>query len=871
MIALLAAVVVGQVGVKLYGATALVDGEPEVRLRWQIPEGWIPPGGLKLYRISGTAKTLVKAIPAPTDAVVDGLLGPKFKGKKLATTAATPLPPGSKLNFTIQRGASAAAAFSALKAASLKKPSPPGVRRLTVPAASIPSRAPIRTTPTPPRVIPAPLKVRSELHLAALVDAKNAETIGLGATDRSVAAGANVSYSLVSVGAGGAETPVGSLPNFRVGADPQPPTPTGLTFLQEDDEIGLRWDRLPPASEAALLAASYRIYRSATPTDLGTRLTPKPLVIMDLDGREPLSFFVDNLNTPGTYTYRVQLVDGFGRSSALAALSVKAEEWRTPLVPRKAQAGPGVEVTKASKGRLRGEFLIPRVAGTVRPTIAWISSLAPDSMPVKYNIYRYDLDNTGQPGQKITAAPIDGAAIPFTTDDQLEDAIDLVYGPAFLDGLDQNASTLASQPARTDAEVRSRAIAVAKAKAKAAAIRRSIQATFRQSPPRQFVDATAARDHRYFYTITALYAPLGLETEEADAGEVSVPDPAKPPAVTLGAPKFTAIPPRAAPLIKVPTKASRPAFVGNQIRGRAATPRTAPPKIGAPGLKSPLLTPRFPLKLALPPDDMGGTVELSWTPLNLKGVRYRIRRRTGTEEFADIGITNPGLGSYRCAVPRSRVREYEFEVSAISRWNVIGLPAKIKTTVPATIPPDPPNLLSVTVGENDGDVVVTLEANAPEQGVSRYQILRDNAAIGFAEATAAQAGVLKFLDRGQAPGVRHTYVAIAETAAGAKSVRSAPVVGAAVKLTAAPPTALTGVAGPNGVTLRWTAAPGAASYIVRRKTSAAARPAVVGPKIVGALYTDTAAMRGRTYIYEVVAVDAAGNVSAATSVTVAVP
>lgn len=869
MIALLTALAVGQVGVKLYGATALVGGKPEVRLRWQIPEGWIPPGGLKLYRVSGTARTLVKTIPAPTDTAVDSLLGPKFKGKKLASTAAMPVPPGSRLDFSIQRGASSAAAFAARKATLVKKPAAPGIRRAA--PAPAPPLASIRSTPTQPRIVPAPLKIRSELHFAAFLEEKNAETIGLGATDRSVTAGSTVSYSLMSVGAGGAESPVGTLPNFRVGADPQPPAPTGLTFLQEDEEIGLRWDRLPPASEAALLAASYRVFRSSNPTDPGTQLTSKPLVIMDLEGKEPMSFFVDSLNTPGNYTYRVQLVDGFGRVSPFSILSVKAEEWRTPLVPRKAQASPGVEVAKASKGRLRGEFQIPRVAGTIRPTIAWISSLAPDSMPVKYNIYRYDLDNTALPGQRITPSPIDGFVIPFTTDEQLEDAIDLVYGPAFLDGLEQNAATLASQPARTDAEVRARAISVAKAKAKAAAIRKSIQAAFRQSAPRQFVDTTAARDHRYFYTITALYAPLGLETEEADAGAVAVPDPSKPPAVTLATPRFTVVPTRAVTLAKAPAKSSRPAFVGNQIRARSVSPRTSPPKVGIIGPTTPLVAPRMPLKLALPPQDVGGSVELSWTPLTLKGVRYRIRRRTGTEEYADVGITDPGSVSYRCSVPRSRVREYEFEVTAISRWNVIGLAAKVKVTVPATIPPDPPNLLSATVGDNDGEIVVALEPNSPDQGVARYQILRDNAAAGFAEASAAQGGVVRFLDRGQAPGVRHTYTAIAETAAGAKSARSVGVVGAAVKLSAAPPTALTGTAGPSGVTLRWTAAPGAASYIVRRKNSVGSKAVVVGPKVVSAVFTDTTAMRGRTYIYDVVAVDMAGNVSVATTVSVAVP
>jgi hypothetical protein len=350
MIASLSLLLVLQSGVKLSAATAIVSGKPEVRLRWQIPEGWIPPGGLKLYRVNGTTKTLVKAIPAPTDASVDALLGPKFKGKKLATTAAMALPPGSRLSFAITRVPSSATAFQSKKTSVAKKPAAPGgIRRGPIAAGTSTGITPPRPAPgagLQPGALqgPNPLRIRSELHLAALLDEGNAATIGLGATDKTVAAGATVSYALYPVMASGQDGPqaIASLNNFVVGSDAQPPAPTGVVFLQEDEEIGLRWDRLPAATETQLLAASYRVFRADTPGAQPTRLTAKPLLIMDVDGKEPVSFFVDEIVKPGTYTYSVVLVDGFNRTSPPAMLNVVATEWRTPGAISKAFAGPGL-------------------------------------------------------------------------------------------------------------------------------------------------------------------------------------------------------------------------------------------------------------------------------------------------------------------------------------------------------------------------------------------------------------------------------------------------------------------------------------------------------------------------------------------------
>jgi len=60
------------------------------------------------------------------------------------------------------------------------------------------------------------------------------------------------------------------------------------------------------------------------------------------------------------------------------------------------------------------------------------------------------------------------------------------------------------------------------------------------------------------------------------------------------------------------------------------------------------------------------------------------------------------------------------------------------------------------------------------------------------------------------------------------------------------------------------------AYLVRRKVGTGT-PVVLAQRIAAVTFTDVLAMRGRAYVYEVLAIDAQGNVSAAASVTVTVP
>ena len=86
----------------------------------------------------------------------------------------------------------------------------------------------------------------------------------------------------------------------------------------------------------------------------------------------------------------------------------------------------------------------------------------------------------------------------------------------------------------------------------------------------------------------------------------------------------------------------------------------------------------------------------------------------------------------------------------------------------------------------------------------------------------------------------------------------------------AAPTELTATAGPGSVALAWTAVDGAAGYRVLRSLVDGGGFATIGTT-AEASFTDAAARNGTRYVYAIVALDAAGNVSARSSEADALP
>ncbi len=859
-------VALGQANISLRAATATVAGKPEVRLRWTIARGWLPAGGFRLYRAVGGAKKLVFESKPVSDAAIDALYAKTGKGRGLWSLAKTVAPTEPTLSFQPVRPASAAALFQQRKTllgGLMAKPGP------AVPKAQKSQQlSQLNATfgrggarPAPPAAPSGltPLAARGELHLAAFVNPAAAEVVGLGATDRDAKSGEVVTYTLHGLTAAKVESaqPVATLSNFAVGQDAPPPAPTGLAAFQDDEEVSLRWDRIPAATEASLLHASFRIYRLDPGKSAPTLRTSKPLVIMALDGDlEPVAFFVDKLEVPGTHTYQVSLVDGFGRESARTPLSFTAVDWRRPDPPPLAGASLGSLVRRFQiPGRVKSGGRIEPTAG-LTPTVVWVPPTDARKLPIKYHIYRTDLDQAAAAPVRITANPIDGTSVPLQTPAEFESAVTDLLGPDYLAKLQADLIAAESAPPGPN-----RAKNIAKASAKVDALVKALRARLAASGVRKFEDAGAGKDHRFAYSIVALYVMNGLESEEAAAGIVGIPDRTPPPAVTGGAGLFKPAPPRPLAFKIAPTKLSRTAYVGPRIKADKAAPRAAAAKSLGRTFAGLTFAPRKPLKLALPAKDHGGSVELTWTGFpNLKDVRYLVRRKLGSERFADVGISAPNQAKFVDPVPRSRSRTYDYEVTPVTRWNVRGPAATFAVSVPSTVSPEPVNLLSVRPGPSEGSVEIRFETLPVDQSVTSYQVLLNGQVVKTVAASEAANGLLTAIDAGRALGAPLRY-SVLGVAGALKSPPSAELTVTLKKLSTAAPTGLAGQTTPKGVQLSWTAAPGATSYAIRRRVGAAGPWAVVAAKVVGVAYLDASAVPGVAYSYAVVAVDAAGNVS----------
>lgn len=852
----------------LRAATATVNGKPEVRLRWQLPESWIPEGGFKLYAVRGTTKRLVRAIAPANDTVVDNLLGAKFKGRKLTSLASVNKSGLPKLSLDPTRGASQANRFQTLKTLSSE------IRKLRGPKFSGDKVAPLQEKQKAlqaalrgPKSIGAAfrpttagldasslsiIRARQELTLASLVDPRAAETIGLGATDPSVQAGETVRYELYEVAANGTESkdPVGVIATFTVGADQAPAAPTGLTFAQDEEQVFLRWDRVPAAFEKTVGAVSYRVSRSGGGQSGPVNLTPKPILILDTS-EEPVAFFTDRLSSPGTYQYVVTLVDGFGRSVASQPLVASIDDWRRPDPPKTGRAVSSVRAAALRPQLEGGKIVAPPPVNFARATVslAWEASNPESGLSVRYKIYRRDLDQPGQEPVSISPTPLAGVPMEVGTSEQLNAAILAVYGDDYFAEIDnaivelEGVARASTNPAgKAKAEAALKSLRLAKAKRIA-----MFKARWQVRPPLRTPDLQVTADRKFSYFITAIYAENGLESEATPIGDVQLPSDIAPPSPAGLAGRFSPTPPR-------PVQFS--SLKGNLVKTSKAKTRTPQSKPSA-GIKPlPLAVNRD--RLSIPPVDAGGSLTLTWNAVNLKEVVYKIQRKANNGPTVDLGTVKDKT-TFVDTIPRGKQREVVYLVTPISRWGITGTPAQLPTTLPATVAPSAPFILSAAP-KGDGEIQLSVARPASEDGVARITILRDGAPAGTVTVSPGDAD-LAFVDAGRTAKQVHTYTAVAETAAGTKSPASNSVKAFAVKQSTAPATAGRAVAGETGVTVSWTA-PAGTAYAVIRRSSGANQPAiVVGAKVTGSTFLDTSALIGKAYVYTVVLVDSSGNVS----------
>lgn len=651
----------------------------------------------------------------------------------------------------------------------------------------------------------APLKSRLALRFSS----DNA------ASDTQVALGMKASYELDAVDATGKESPLATLKDFAVGADPQPPAPAGLAAKIEEGDVSLRWSRLTDAQEDALEGVSYRLQRDGKP------LHKKPLVVLDRPLKSEVEpFFIDGLDAPASVTYRLTLVDGFGRSSAPVSLTVPVPDWRKPTEIPLVVAQ--LDEFKPKKTALAQR--LPRAKGLLsarRVEVTWVSASGSLS-PIQYVVDRVDLDNPTAKPVRLTPQPIDGEVVPIST--------------SLLDDLLGEPSWDSGEPTREQR------LAAAKQRAR-------LSIRLRTAPARRFVDTTVQPDRRYRYTVSALFRLNALETEPAASVAVDIPSAAAPAAVSgLSAP-FTPAPPPSPERVLAPALAKQ-ALVRPSLALRKAL---APQRANKP--------------LSFLARDEGGTVQLSWTnPQGLIGVTCRITRKAAAGSVATPLLTTaPNATRAVDRLPRTGARRLTYQLTPISRWGVAGQTSTITVEVPSTIAPSTPSVLSAVPGEK-GEVVLTVQASDPLESVTEYVVRAEGKVVAHTATTTAGGVVLTVA--GAAKG-RYTVVARNATAR-LDSSESEPVT---VGPLATRPPSVTGLSAQptaEGVRLSWNPVGGASGYVVRRSTGGGAF-LPLGGRRAQPNATDVTVLGGKAYLYRVVVVDSKGNLSLPSEIAITLP
>ncbi|MFL5954129.1 MAG: fibronectin type III domain-containing protein [Gaiellaceae bacterium] len=302
-------------------------------------------------------------------------------------------------------------------------------------------------------------------------------------------------------------------------------------------------------------------------------------------------------------------------------------------------------------------------------------------------------------------------------------------------------------------------------------------------------------------------------------------------------------------------KASYPAF---QQAFAAAAGGTVDCAALKGGLPSPdFMPPTIPANLAGAAATGPLRVDLTWEASadDASAITYRIYRN-GTW----VGTTSTTAWSN---VAVSDATRYTYTVRALDAAGNLGDASNaVVVTTPDLTAPSAPTALAATAGSNPGRIDMTWTAATDNVGVASYEVSRDGVAI-------ASASVPAFTDTNVGSVTTYTYVVVALDAAGNRSA------GATVTVTTGDlvaPTAPASVTarpydGPPHVDLTWPSATddvGVTAYDVLRDGAVVAT-------IAATSWTDTAVAATQTHSYGVRARDAAGNVSAATTVSVTVP
>lgn len=262
-----------------------------------------------------------------------------------------------------------------------------------------------------------------------------------------------------------------------------------------------------------------------------------------------------------------------------------------------------------------------------------------------------------------------------------------------------------------------------------------------------------------------------------------------------------------------------------------------------------------------------GRVELAWNrdpttgSPDTEAVKYLVGYRT---DVVPEQIVDAGDNITYTFTTLTRGQRFYFRVYAANVFSLRSAPSnEVDATIPPTAPDTtPPTMPTGLVGSAASMFQINLAwaASTDNNAVTGYDILRNSVVIASVTSTT-------YSDNGLTPASTYAYTVRAKDAAGNLSAESTLVMVSTLGDTAAPTTPGTLVASlttTNSVSLTWGASMdniGVTAYRLTRN----------GTQIVqtgGVTFADSGLTPATTYVYTVVALDAAGNVSSPSSVSV---
>ncbi|TNC32283.1 choice-of-anchor D domain-containing protein, partial [Mumia zhuanghuii] len=292
-----------------------------------------------------------------------------------------------------------------------------------------------------------------------------------------------------------------------------------------------------------------------------------------------------------------------------------------------------------------------------------------------------------------------------------------------------------------------------------------------------------------------------------------------------------------------------------------ATPRADVPDDTTP--------PAVPTGLAAVAGD--GEVALTWTANDEDDLAgYKVFRKSGAGPYAEIADLAAEATSFTDESAENDTL-YTYALAAYDESdNVSTLSADVTATPTDTTPPAAPATPTAVPG--DGQVALTWTANG-ESDLAGYRVYRATTAdvptTGNGIGGPGLLPTASFTDEGAANGTTYYYVVVAFDTHGNASPASASASATPADATApAAPTGLQATAAEGRVTLDWADNSEADldHYAVYRSVVGATEPLAEDPPIAEvetSAYVDTTVAAGTAYAYWVVAVDTAGNASAA--------